>query len=182
MAGEKETEHYKKQKLRISFDLDEVLFVSPDTHKVEPPLIHPFNKMYKERLRLGTVDLIHKLQSQNIEVWVYTSSFRPVNYIKGLFWHYRVRIDNVVNGTRHMNEIQSKKPYPVPNKLPCHYRIALHIDDEIGIKESGRVHGFKVMLVDEPDDQWAEKILERVMEIKRREIDGGGLQDESNLY
>ena len=49
--------------MRISFDLDEVLFVSPATHKTEAPLPFPLNRIYTERLRLGTPDLIRKLQS-----------------------------------------------------------------------------------------------------------------------
>ena len=38
-----------EQKMRISFDLDEVLFVSTETHKAEPPLIFPLNKIFRER-------------------------------------------------------------------------------------------------------------------------------------
>ena len=41
------------QKMRVSFDLDEVLFVSPKTHKTEPPPPFPFNRLFVERLRLG---------------------------------------------------------------------------------------------------------------------------------
>ena len=37
--------------MRVSFDLDEVLFVLPETHKTEPPLRFPFNKIYKELKR-----------------------------------------------------------------------------------------------------------------------------------
>ena len=51
-------------KMRVSFDLDEVLFVSPKTHKTEPPLPFPLNKLYRERLRLGTPDLLRTLQAQ----------------------------------------------------------------------------------------------------------------------
>ena len=61
--------------MRVSFDLDEVLFVSPNTHRTEPPLHFPFNRIYKERLRYGTPELINTLQSMGYEVWVYTSSF-----------------------------------------------------------------------------------------------------------
>ena len=64
------------EKMRVSFDLDEVLFVSPKTHKTEPALHFPFSWRYPERLRLGTPDLINKLQKMGYEVWVYTSSFR----------------------------------------------------------------------------------------------------------
>ena len=64
------------EKMRVSFDLDEVLFVSPDLCKTEPELHFPWNRIYKERLRLGTPELINSLQKMGYEVWVYTSSFR----------------------------------------------------------------------------------------------------------
>ena len=69
-------------KMRISFDLDEVLFVSPKTHKTEPPLRYPLNRIYKERLRLGTAKLIPELRAMGYEVWVYTTSYRSVRYIR----------------------------------------------------------------------------------------------------
>lgn len=50
------------EKMRVSFDLDEVLFVSEKTHKTEPPLRFPLNHFYKERLRLGTPDVVNTLQ------------------------------------------------------------------------------------------------------------------------
>ena len=40
-------------KIKISFDLDEVLFVSPATHKTEKMLPFPLNKIFIERLRYG---------------------------------------------------------------------------------------------------------------------------------
>ena len=55
MANKKQPPEWK---MRVSFDLDEVLFVSPDDHKTEPPLKLPFSLIYRERLRLGTPKLI----------------------------------------------------------------------------------------------------------------------------
>ena len=52
-------------KMRVSFDLDEVLFVSPVDHKTEPPLRFPFNLIFRERLRLGTPLLISELQKED---------------------------------------------------------------------------------------------------------------------
>ena len=66
----------QEQKMRVSFDLDEVLFVSPKTHKTEPPLRFPLNRIFRERLRLGTPDVVRSLQELGYEVWVYTTSFR----------------------------------------------------------------------------------------------------------
>ena len=157
-------------KMRVSFDLDEVLFVAPQTHKTEPPLPFPLNKIYKERLRYGTPDLIRTLQKMGYEVWVYTSSFRTEAYIKRLFRFYGVVFDGIVNGTRHLREVQQDRAETLPQKLPSRYRISLHIDDETIICSMGRQYGFNVYQLDAEDDQWKEKIIERAEQIRKREF------------
>lgn len=154
--------------MRVSFDLDEVLFVSPRTHKTEPELLFPLNKLYKERLRLGTPELIHRLQQDNVEVWVYTSSFRSEKYIKGLFRLYGVKFDGIVNGERHLREVQSRSRETLPQKLPNRYKISLHIDDEAIVASYGKAYGFDVFQLDAEDDDWKEKILERVEKIRQK--------------
>jgi len=159
------TDH--NHKMRISFDLDEVLFVSPSTHKTEPPLRFPFNRIYTERLRLGTPELIHELQRLGYEVWVYTSSFRTIRYIKCLFRHYGVRFDGIINGTRHLEEVQGKNKTILPQKMPNRYRISLHIDDEAVICSLGRQYGFCAYQLDAQDDDWKEKIIARAAEVRK---------------
>lgn len=153
--------------MRVSFDLDEVLFVSPKTHKTEPEPKFPFNMIYKERLRLGTPKLIRQLQDEGYEVWVYTSSFRTMQYIKGLFRLYKVNFDGIVNGQRHMKEVQAGHSQTLPNKMPNHYRISLHIDDESVMVTSGKAYGFNVFQIYAQDDDWAEKVMNRVYEIEK---------------
>ena len=149
--------------MRISFDLDEVLFVRPDRYEVEPELRFPYNKLYPERLRKGTIKLIHDLQDQGFEVWVYTSSFRTSVYIKALFRHYGIKFDDIVNGYRHRDEVQGKREQPMPQKMPNFYRISLHIDDEEGVvKNAG-------MQVYDPDDEWAKKVMEKAQAIRKLE-------------
>ena len=155
-------------KMRVSFDLDEVLFVSPDLCMVEPELHFPWNKIYRERLRLGTPELINSLQKMGYEVWVYTSSFRTEKYIKGLFRRYGVKFDGIVNGTRHLNEVQKGSSYILPQKVPSRYRIALHVDDESVICSYGREFGFEAYQLDAPDDEWKEKVIARAEEVKRK--------------
>ena len=156
-------------KMRVSFDLDEVLFVSPVTHKTEPALVFPLNRIFKERLRLGTPELIGRLQKMGFEVWVYTSSFRTERYIRTLFRLYGVRFDGIVNGTRHLKEVQRNNKTVLPQKLPNHYRISLHVDDETVICTLGRQYGFRTYQLDAQDDDWKEKIIARASEIKRME-------------
>ena len=155
-------------KMRVSFDLDEVLFVSPDLVKAEPALGFPWNHVYKERLRLGTPDLINGLQRLGYEVWVYTSSYRTENYIKGLFRHYGVKFDGIVNATRHLKEVQKNSKVILPQKVPSRYRIALHVDDESVICSYGREFGFDAYQLDAPDDEWKEKVIARAAEVKEK--------------
>ncbi|MCR5596312.1 MAG: HAD family hydrolase [Lachnospiraceae bacterium] len=153
--------------MRVSFDLDEVLFVLPETHKTEPALIFPFNKIFKERLRLGTPALIKELQDLGYEVWVYTSSFRSERYIKTLFLLYGVRFNGIVNGDRHLKEVQRNNKTILPQKLPNRYRISLHIDDESIVCSLGRQYGYHAFQLEAQDDDWKEKIIARAEEIKK---------------
>ena len=157
----------EKLKMRVSFDLDEVLFVSPETHKTEPPPRFPLNRIYKERLRLGTPDLIRSLQRLGYEVWVYTSSFRSDTYIRRLFSYYGVRFDGIVNGHRHAKEVQARSSTILPQKMPARYHIALHIDDEEVICSGALQHGFEAYRLDAQDDDWKEKIIQRADMIRK---------------
>lgn len=154
--------------MKVSFDLDEVLFVSPDYCKTEPPLKFPFNRIYKERLRLGTPDLINSLQAMGYEVWVYTSSYRTEKYIRHLFKLYGVRFDGIINAMRHLEEVQKGHSNILPQKVPSKYGIALHVDDESVICSYGREYGFDTYQLNAPDDEWKEKIIERAEEVKKK--------------
>ena len=156
-----------EQAMRVSFDLDEVLFVSPQTHKTEPALKFPFSLFFRERLRLGTRDVIRELQRLGYEVWVYTSSFRSEQYIRRLFRLYGIRFDGIVNGTRHLKEVQRDNPTVLPQKLPNRYRISLHIDDEEVICSMGPQYGFKTYQLNAQDDDWKEKIIARAEQIRK---------------
>ena len=155
------------EKMRVSFDLDEVLFVSPKTHKTEPPLCFPLNRIFHERLRLGTPQVVHELQALGYEVWVYTSSFRSERYIIWLFRFYGIRFDGIVNGNRHLREVQRDNKTVLPQKLPNRYRISLHIDDEAVICSMGPQYGFRTYQLDAQDDEWKEKIIARAEQIKK---------------
>ena len=156
--------------MRVSFDLDEVLFVSPDLYETEPPLRFPLNRIYKERLRKGTVELVHRLQDEGFEVWIYTSSFRADIYIRSLFRYYGIRLDGIINARRHLAEVQRDRKEPLPQKMPQFYHIALHIDDEDVIHENGQIYGFHTLKVYEPDDHWVQKVIDEARRI--RELEG----------
>ncbi len=151
----------------VSFDLDDTLFINPEKCNAEKSLHFPLNLIFRDRLRAGTVKLISELKKKNINVWIYTTSFRSEWYIRTLFKCYGINIDYIVNGERHKKEVQGEKSEPMPSKYPSRYRIDLHIDDDISVAENGKIYGFKVYLISENNPQWVYEILNQVNKIKR---------------
>ena len=154
--------------MRISFDLDDTLFINPEKTEAEPELKFPFSAFYPDRLRAGTVFLMQYLHDMGAEVWIYTTSFRSERYIRNLFRHYHIQIDEIVNGARHQREVQGHKAEAMPSKYPSHYRIDLHVDDDKSVLENGKYYGFKVWLIQEDDAHWTEKIIEQIQ--KKRNL------------
>lgn len=151
----------------VSFDLDETLFVNPEKIPVEKPLKFPLYRIYRDRLRAGAVDLLTWINKSDIELWIYTTSYRPPRYISGIFRHYGIRIDNIVNGKRHAEEVQGSKKEIMPSKYPAKYHIDLHVDDEISVYQNGIAHGFRVYLLKENDTEWTDKIKAEIIRIKK---------------
>ena len=155
--------------MRISFDLDDVLFVSPEKYETEPAPGFPYNRLFPDRLRKGTPALIRTLQERGFEVWIYTSSYRTETYLRALFRAYGVRIDGIVNAQRHTNEVQRGRAERLPQKMPSFYRISLHVDDEAAIQENGRRYGYRTLRVYEQDQDLTEKVLREAERIRRLE-------------
>lgn len=148
--------------MRISFDLDDTLFINPEKTEAEPALSFPFSLCYPDRLRAGTVFLMQYLKEKQIEIWIYTTSFRSERYIRNLFRHYHIRIDTVINGARHAREVQGHKKEAMPSKYPSHYRIDLHVDDDSSVLENGKIYGFHVFLIHQQDKNWTEDIIRQI--------------------
>ena len=72
----------------------------------------------------------------------------------------------IINGSRHAEEVQGSKTEPMPSKYPGKYRIGLHIDDDISVLQNGKTYGFKVYLIGPPDDEWVEKVYLEAKRIK----------------
>lgn len=150
----------------VSFDLDETLFVNPEKVPTEKPLKFPFNKIYRDRLRAGAVDLLDWINRSDIKLWIYTTSYRSERYIYNIFRHYNIKIDYIVNGKRHAEEVQGSRKEIMPSKYPAKYHIDLHIDDEISVYQNGIAHGFRVYLLREDDNDWADNIKSEIKRVR----------------
>ncbi|MDE6781177.1 MAG: HAD family hydrolase [Ruminococcus sp.] len=151
----------------VSFDLDETLFINPEKVPAEDGLKFPLDRIYIDRLRKGTPELLQWINSFGIKLWIYTTSFRSERYIKNIFRHYGIKIDNIINGKRHAEEVQKNNIEILPSKYPAKYHIDLHVDDEISVYQNGIAYGFRVYLLKENDTDWTDNIKNEIIRIRR---------------
>ena len=74
--------------MKISFDLDDTLFIDSLANEIEKPLSFPFNLFFKENLRKGTIELFKQLKANGHEIWIYTTSFRSKVLSKMGCWYF----------------------------------------------------------------------------------------------
>ena len=159
--------------MRISFDLDGTLFENESPKDID----------FYEKLRYGSIDILKKIIKNNIELWIYTSSNREPEYIAKYFSKYgiKINIENIVNGRRHMTEVQGNRIEMLPLKYPSKYKIDLHVDDDISVKNDGEKHGFNVYLVKDNDNNWGNELWEKILtmenEINRTKFQKGEIMN-----
>ncbi|AKA81000.1 hypothetical protein VO64_0454 [Pseudomonas synxantha] len=75
---------------------------------------------------------------------------------------YGIRVDGVVNSTLHNDALSAHGLANTPSKFPPAFDIDLHVDDSEGVRIEGHDHGFRVVVVDPQDEQWAQRVLDAV--------------------
>ena len=161
------TNVFKRQRVRISFDIDDTLACQPHHSAAEnsrlPDCVH---RWLGEPLRNGSRALIRELRRQNCSIWVYTSSGRTPAYIRRWLLLYGIHVDGVVNSVRHGQALAARGLVNAPSKLPTAFDIDLHVDDSEGVQIEGHDHGFRVVVVQPDDEQWAQTVLEAVARVQ----------------
>lgn len=114
-----------------------------------------------EKLRLGTKEIFHFFEEENCELWIYTTSYRSVRYIKWLFLVHGIKLYGIVNQDIHKKNVSLNI-----SKYPPAFNIDILIDDSKGVLIEGKQNNFKVIQVDPDDLNWIEKIKEDYLTFK----------------
>jgi hypothetical protein len=122
----------------------------------------------EDALRGGTAPLIRALRERGFEVWIYTTSSRPVLSIRFWLWCHGIWIDGAINQSVHESRMRALGRSGGPTKHPPLFGIALHVDDSEGVRLEGLRHGFPVVLVRPDDRDWARRVLEAAASIAER--------------
>ena len=153
--------------MRVSFDLDEVLFVSPQTHRTEPALPFPTRKVYKERLRLGVPALFRYLNKNGYDVWVYTAGYYSADYIRRLFKKYHVHISGAVTGLGRKTADGAKVRKEMETLIGNKYPITIHIDSDMLLRVSGRTKEVDEYAIGGAQEEWSKRVMEIIGKIEQ---------------
>ncbi len=161
----KEILRNSKHNRRVTFDLDEVIFCD-DLQNAEKALTFPFDKFYKERLRLGVPALFRALEKCGYDVWLYSAKYYSIDYIKALFKKYHVDITGIVTGTGKKNNKEDRKA--IEELISARYLYTLHIDNDMVVNINTSTKEFDEYEISDAST-WSKDVIEIIREINRDE-------------
>ena len=144
--------------MRIAFDLDDTLIPCEFAFPLDrTPWVGRL--LGVEPLRRGTVDLCRALRLRGCRLWVYTTSLRSPLSVHAQFIAHGIPLEGVVNDDRHRRVLATGRPGARDcSKYPPAFRIDLLIDNSVGVGEEGRRFGFRVLVVQPEDLNWADAV------------------------
>ena len=151
---------------RVSLDLDEVVFRPADAPLLEPALRFPLGRLYKERIRLGIPSLFHFLQERGYDIWVYTSQYYSLDYLKAYFRYYRVSVTGIVTGTARKGPRGTDTSGQLENLLNGKYESTLHISRDMVLRTVRNTKDFEDHPLTGSESAWIREIKDIIGEMK----------------
>ena len=153
---------------RVTFDLDEVIFVHEDdtTAKERAGVIRGL--IYKERLKLGVPALFHFLATKGYDIWVYSSEYYSMEYIRKLFKGYHVPVNGIVTGTSMPSEKSEENRQKVKDMIQAHYAETLHIDKAGLLRSFSDEREFEQYDLDGTDEDWSRELMNIIGRIHKQ--------------
>ena len=149
---------------RAAFDLDEVLLRSPDDPYLEKPLPAPWNKTYKERIRLGVPALFHELEKRGYDIWLYSMGYPSVDAVQDYFQLYHVNVTGVIAAVGRRNWSGRAD---LEQMIQGKYRSTLHIDNDMVLQVSRDTKTHREYALSGAPEAWSQDILAVLDEIDK---------------
>lgn len=114
-----------KNRICVSFDLDEVIIAPEGFQNIEPKPRNPVALMYRESIREGVPALIDALHNLGCDIWVYTGQYTSESQIRILLGLYKIKVDGIVNGMKNRKSMSGIK-----ERFNERYDASIHVDVE----------------------------------------------------
>ncbi len=150
--------------VRVTLDLDEVVFSASDEDVLEQELGFPFNHMFKKRLRRGIPALFRFFEKNGYDIWVYSSELYSLTLVQLFFRKHHVHVDGIVTGTMRKNsnvEAQVRLRKLLSNK----YTYTYHVDSASVIKTHSQSGDFEERELSGSNEEWSADVMEALKEL-----------------
>ncbi len=154
---------------RVTLDLDEVVFAKEGEKTARSTLPFPLNRMYPERLRLGIPGLFRYLNKSGYDIWVYTSKYYSMDYLRGLFNKYYVHVSGIVTGIARQAQISEEQKKHVESMIANKYRTTIHIDTDSVLRIARGSKEFDDHSLSGSPEEWSKEIIEIISEMDKNE-------------
>ena len=148
-----------KHDKRVTLDLDEVVFVDDKNAPMEKGLHFPYNRMYKERVRLGIPALLHYFGKQGYDVWVYTAKYYSYDYIRAYFKKYYVKLDGVITGTARKVKDKDEEKKKTEQLFKAKYVETIHVDNNSLVRSFRDSKEFEDYELSGNPESWSQEVM-----------------------
>ncbi len=160
----KKSQHDK----RVTVDLDEVIFRSPDYEFLEKKAFtFPLSLRFKQRVRLGVPALFYYFAQHGYDIWVYASDFYSIDDIQKFFKAYSVRVDGIITGVGKREQNNSESERRMKELINNKYQMTLHVDNDAIIETHNNAKGFEEYEINASGEEWSQKAIAIVEEIEK---------------
>ena len=150
---------------RVALDLDEVIFRTEGNGPLERPLPFPWNRIYKERLRLGVPALFHFLSKNGYDIWLYSAQYYSTDYIQNLFRKYHVKVSGVMTAIGKRAKNAEKDGKSLEGMIMNKYRWTVHIDNDMVLQIFSGTKDFREFALGGEAAEWSQRIMDVIAEI-----------------
>ena len=148
--------------MKIAFDLDDTLVPTTTEFSVGAnPISFPFNLIFKERLRSGSIELMKRL-SKHHDVWVYTTSCRPSWYVYAWFRLCGIKLGGIVNAPAHLAAVQGTI-FQNLSKAPRLFDIDIIVDDSAGVATECKKQNVRCIHIKPNQCDWVSTVIHSVL-------------------
>ena len=149
---------------RAALDLDEVIF--QEDGPLESALPFPWNKLYKERIRLGVPALFHFLAKNGYDIWLYSSKFYSTDYIQRCFRRYHVKVDGVIAAIGKRAKAAGDDGKNLEKLIMNTYRCTVHIDRNAVLQIISGTKEFWEFPLSGDNTVWSQEVMDAVTQFE----------------
>ena len=128
----------------------------------EKELPFPFNRLYKERIRLGIPALLNYLGKQGYDIWVYTADYYSYEYLRAYFKKYSVKVDGIITGTRRKEKGAKEARKRTEQRFRAKYKETIHIDRNMVLRTFRDTKEHEEFEIDAKMEDWSREVLKYI--------------------